>query len=358
MLGDKPKDLYPDQGVVGSSFNTEISLSDLKSRIKAIADLVSQGKGVADYEECLRLKFQYERIPWEPYPIEIPIQSGLASGAVITSGTAGGHYYRIYFFSGPDKDFFEIVLEDDDEIPNNGYHRTAKTLRPLDAGDYSLVYHQMLGILRLCIGSPVEAYTDIPVANWTIQAPAPAGTLHEAFFDPVAIGDAVGANSANGILTPAAFPTASAADAQIRRIDWASDAINIEIANPPASLADHHIDFIALDGTVALRLAFSYAVVADAGAVRAFSWGVCGRPWDAGDKLMLRVSESASGLAGAASNELCENADAPTLSATPAPDALQTASPAPASTATVAPDTQPAQTPMPALSPTTTSTPR
>ena len=359
MLGDKPKDLYPDQGVVGASFDTEISLADLKSRIKAVANLVSQGKGVADYEKCLRIKYENERIPWEPYSIELPIESGLASGAVITSGTAGGHYYRIYFFSGPDKDFFEIVNEDDDEIPHNGYHRTAKTLRPLAAGEYSLVYHQMLGILRLCIGSPVDAYTDTPTANWTIRATSPAGTLHEAFFDPIAIGASVGVDSANGILTPAAFQTASGADAELRRIDWASDAINIEIANPPASLADHHIDFIALDGSIALRLDFGDAAVADAGAVRTFSWGVCGRPWHAGDKLMMRISESAAGLAEAASQASCEGEDAlmqtPVPSTTFTPESSTPASPTPTSVSTVAPDAQP---PAPAPSSTAAPTPR
>ena len=329
MLGEKPKDLYPGQGVVGSSFDTDISLSDLKSRIKAVADLVNQGEGSLQYQECLRLKFKSERIPWSPYSLEFPIKSGLAKGTVINSTSAEGHYYGIYFFAGPDKNLFEIIIEDEDTKPYTIYHRTAKTLRPLIAGTYSVVYHQQIGILRFCIGSPVEAYTDKPTANWTIIATAPAGTLHEAFFDPVAIGAAVGADSANGVLTPAEFPTASGADAQIRRIDWASDAVNIEIANPPASLADHHIDFIALDGAIALRLAFGDAAVADAGAVRTFSWGVCGRPWDAGDKLMLRISESAAGLAGAANGASCEDADAPTPSATPPLDSQAAPTPTP-----------------------------
>ena len=365
MLGENPNDPHVQSAAGFSSFDADISLSALKSRIKAVADLVAQGEGVVEYEECLRMKFMLERIPWEPYAIELPIQSGRRAGAVVISDALGGReYYGIYFFSGADESFFEIVIEDDDSDPYEIYHRTAKTLRPLVAGDYSVVYHQMPGILRACIDSPVEGYTDIPTANWTIRATAPEGTLHEAFFDLVAIGAAVGADSANGTLTPAAFPTASGADAEIRRIDWASDAVKIEIANPPASLADHHIDFIALDGSIALRLALGDAAVADAGAVRAFRWSVCGRPWDAGDKLMLRISESASGLAGTAGQRACADADAdapmqaPMPSATPLPGAPPTAILAPASIATVAPDTQPTQAPAPAPSQTATSTPR
>ena len=322
MLGNAPKDLYPQQGVAGASFNTDISLAELKTRIGTVTALINQGNEIAGYEECLQIKLERERTPWNPYSLEFPIQSGLSAGAIIDSASAGGtQHYGIYFFTGADKSLFEIIIEDDDDNPYNVYHRTVKTLRPLIAGDYSVIYHQMLGILRPCIGSPVESYTDTPTANWTIRATAPAGTLHEAFFDPVAIGAAVGADGANGILTPAAFPTASAAAAEILRIDWASDVVTIEIANPPASLANHHIDFIALDGSIALRLAFADAAVADAGDVRTFSWGVCGRPWDAGDKLMLRIRESAPGLAGAESNESCLGEPEPTQK--PAPSATR-----------------------------------
>lgn len=100
-------------------------------------------------------------------------------------------------------------------------------------------------------------------------------------------------------------------------MDWESKTAKIEIANPPASLADHRIDFIALDGSVALRLDFGDAAVADAGDVRTFSWGVCGQPWSAGDKLMLRISESLAELVGATGNASCLGEIEPTPSATP-----------------------------------------
>lgn len=321
MLGDKPKDAYPRQNAVGtSSFDTDISLSELKSQIQIMTDLLKQGENIQNYEECLRTKYRIIRIPWTPYSLEVPVKSGLAAGSVIDSGGTGDEYYGIYFFSGIDKDSFEIAIEDNDTDPYNGYFRVAKTTRPLPQGDYSIIYHQNPGILRICRSSPKDESVDTPTANWTIRATAPAGTLHEAFFDPVAIGAAVGADSTNGALTPAAFPAAGGADAEIRRVDWASDVVTIEIANPPASLANHRIDFIALDGSVALRLDFGDAAVADAESVRAFRWGVCKQPWSAGDKLMLRISESAADVAGAANDASCMGEAEATSSATPAPD--------------------------------------
>ena len=75
---------------------------------------------------------------------------------------------------------------------------------------------------------------------------------------------------------------------------------------PHNLLAGHHIDFIALDGTVSLRLDFDDAVEisADDG-VSALSWGVCVQPWEDGDKLMIRISESGADLTGATNDEEC-----------------------------------------------------
>ena len=331
MLGETPKDLYQDQGVArSSSFDTDISLSDLKSRVKAVADMVKQGEDVAVYEECLRQKYSAFRSPHGPYTREFQVRVALWAGRVVDSSVYAGDEYDIFFLEGDDKRFFEFDIRDADDDPFNGYSGRLKTTRPLVRGDYSVMYHRMSGSIMPCIDASAGGRRDVPVADvtWTIRVTAPARTLHEAFFDPVAIGAAVGADSANGILTPAAFPATNAA-AQIRRIDWASDAVTIEIANPPASLANHHIDFIALDGAIALRLAFGDAAIADAGAVRAFSWGVCGRPWDAGDMLMLRISESAPGLEGVAGRVACEDADAPAPSAPPALDSQPAQTPAP-----------------------------
>ena len=353
MLGDEPRDFRPDKGAMRSAwFATDISLAGLKSRIKAVADMVKQGEGVEGYEECLRRKFSYFRYIYGPYTREFQIQSGLWSGSVVNSRFYRSDEYDIYFFEGDDKRFFEFDLEDDDGDPLNGYYPTLKITRPLIRGAYSVMHYHLSGKIMPCIDASADGRRDVPVRDvtWIIRATAPAGTLHEAFFDPVAIGAAVGADSDNGALTPAAFPAtggvivnhskppdlvaqtpsafpgASGVDAEIRRVAWESDAVTIEIANPPVSLfANHHIDFIAQDGNIPLRLDFDDAAVADAGVVRTFSWVRCGQPWQAGDMLMLRISESPPDLAGVTNRTSCSDAAAeqtptPIPALTPTPE--------------------------------------
>lgn len=351
MLGNEPRDFWTNMGAVGSSwFAADISLADLKSRIKAVADMVKQGEGVEGYEECLRLKFWLFRMPYA-YTREFQIRSGLWSGSVVNSRFYRSDEYDIYFFEGDDKRFFEFDLEDDDGDPLNGYYPTLKITRPLIRGAYSVMHYHLSGKIMPCIDASADGRRDVPVRDvtWIIRATAPAGTLHEAFFDPVAIGAAVGADSDNGALTPAAFPAtggvivnhskppdlvaqtpsafpgASGVDAEIRRVAWESDVVTIEIANPPVHLlANHHIDFIAQDGNIPLRLDFDDAAVADAGVVRTFSWVRCGQPWQAGDMLMLRISESPADLEGATSRTSCSDAAA---AQTPTPISAMTPTP-------------------------------
>ena len=86
----------------------------------------------------------------------------------------------------------------------------------------------------------------------------------------------------------------------ISRIEWESGREGIELGPHGATgLANHHMDFIALDGSVPLRLDFDDAVEVESDGKRALVWNVCDQPWESGDLLMLRVSESEPGLTGA-----------------------------------------------------------
>ena len=330
MLGNRPKDVYGGAMARSSWFATDISLSDLKSRINAVADMVKQSGGWAGYEECLRAKFRWFRMPYGPYPQEFRIRAAASAGSVVDSRRYSGDEYDIFFLEGDDKRFFEVDIEDADDDPVNGYSRRLKITRPLARGDYSVRYHHLPGFIRPCIDASAGGRRDFPVGDetWTIRATAPAGTLHEAFFDPVSIfdpvtsGAAVGADGDNGMLTPAAFSATGSPDAEIRRVDWRADVVKIEIADMSASIVNHHIDFIELDGSILLRLDFDDAVVADAEAVRTFSWIRCGLPWQAGDKVMLRIRESPADLEGATNLTSCSDAATPTPSPamTPTPE--------------------------------------
>ena len=85
----------------------------------------------------------------------------------------------------------------------------------------------------------------------------PPGTLHEAFFDPVDIGTAVGADSSDGVLKPAAF-TVGGANTTISSLKWEAGTATMALS-PSASLSGYAIDFIALDGSVSLTLSFDDA---------------------------------------------------------------------------------------------------
>ena len=54
------------------------------------------------------------------------------------------------------------------------------------------------------------------------------------------------------------------------RIEWESGHVVMRL-EPHDSVADHHVDFIALDGSVALRLDFDDAAEAS---TPALAWGV------------------------------------------------------------------------------------
>ena len=122
---------------------------------------------------------------------------------------------------------------------------------------------------------------------------APAGALHEAFFDPAPDGTAVAAGDTNGVLKPAAFTDANGASATLERIAWESEVggsgtIKLQV-NPPTGLTDQEVNFIALDGSVTLSLQVANATVDAANST--LSWIVGSQPWQSGDKLMMRIRE-------------------------------------------------------------------
>ena len=123
------------------------------------------------------------------------------------------------------------------------------------------------------------------------------GGASEAFFDPIYVTStaAVGADASNGVLKPTAF-SSGGATTTIAGVGWASRRVSIDAS---ASLpAGHHVDFLSLDGSVALRLGVDDAVdTAKTGGGRSMSWGGCAQPWKGGDKLMLRISRSPADLA-------------------------------------------------------------
>ena len=119
-----------------------------------------------------------------------------------------------------------------------------------------------------------------------VTVSAPEGTLHELFFDPVAVGSFVAADATNGVLKPAAFTDANGGSATIGSVSWESGTVEIEVT-PDDALDYHIVDIIELDGTVSLSLDVADATVDSVNDT--LNWSVASQPWDDGDRLMVRI---------------------------------------------------------------------
>ena len=332
------------------------SVEELRERIEAMAALLREGEGIEGWKECIGSKLLYanylrkyraEHGEDPPNAAEIgPLPSGQPAGFTAHSGDIlGGSGYYKEWLTGEDTEFFQILIVEGGQVitPDfwatrnqiTHYETEIRATRPLPAGLYEIYIHGQ---------APREIPCDFvqPPAIWRFTFESSEGTLHEAFFDPVALGDAVGADGASGVLKPAAF-TFDGSDAAIRRIDWLDGQARMSLS-PRAPLADHHTDFIALDGSVSLRLDFDDAVaVVDDGGEQTLVWGVCSQPWQSGDLLMLRISESPADLAGATFNTDCAPSETP-VSPTATPEVTPTETPVPTPTAA------PTLTPIPTVS--------
>ncbi len=285
-----------------------IALAELKARIVELEREVSLGDGSEEYRRCVIGKYAWEREV--RYNIEIwgpdfyheshgyDIASGLPAGSKVFEDRFAGYrafeahpiWREVFWLEGKDSDLFDA------NWPGMVY-----SARPLPAGEYMLYYNGRLYQYIICDAYPEQVRNSV---EHFVTVTAPDGTLHEAFFDPVEVGSTVGADDSNGVLKPASFEAEGGVVTIIGRIEWESQQVRMEFS-PSAPPSGHHVDFIALDGTVALQLKIDDATVTVDGGGTALSWGVCSQPWETGDKLMLRISENAPDLTGATNDTEC-----------------------------------------------------
>ena len=278
--------LYLDNPSDESEAST-MKLSDLKTRIVTVGNMLDDS--IEGHKECLLWKFVEERSsrPRLPEFIQVStmeVDSGQPSGSRLYtfSGQNVGGYSR-HFAEGPDGDLFTIPNSDDDTDPANGYSANLRNTRPLPAGQYVIHTGRQFGIAQPC------NHVSQVRRKLTVNAVSPEGTLHELFFDPVAVGSGVAADATNGVLKPSSFTGANGASASIEGISYESSTVRVEVT-PDDALAGHIVDIIELDGTVSLSLDDADATVDVANDT--LSWSVSSQPWEDGDKLMVRIREA------------------------------------------------------------------
>ncbi len=282
-----------------------VSLTELRAQIAATAAELRAGQGVAGFTDCIRGRIGHARhrraVPWTPFQEAATLASGSGAGTEVYKerNEYGEPQYSRWWLSGPAPERFQTLIIDDDDQSGNGYDHALATARPLPAGTYRVHYNWQHYSEIPCNSVPHDTYRD-----WTVTVTAPAGTVHEAFFDPVAIDAGVGADDANGALEPTAFSIGETA-VSLQRLGWEGQQLELELSAAVA-LAGHYLDVIALDGSVALRLSLDDATTAatDAGG-QAWRWRSCASPWAAGDQLMLRLHHSATVLSDATVSPGC-----------------------------------------------------
>ena len=324
-----------------------VSFADLRSKIAELEATLASGAGIQGFRNCIWGKIRRQRHrrarPWTPSQREATLASGSTAGTEVYRKHNPSYYrepqYHRFWLSGPDMDLFRTLVDDEDSVSSNGYDHTLALARPVPVGEYRVRYNKQHYSRFPCNFVPDDAYD-----AWTVTVTAPQGVLHEAFFDPVAIGSAVGADGTNGVLKPAVF-TVGSASATITGLKWESGTATM-VLSPSASLAGHAVDFIALDGSVTTTLSFDDATQGGSGAL---TWSVAAQPWNAGDLLMLRI-RSANVI-------ITPPTATPTPTPTAAPTATPTATPTPAATPTPTPTPMATPTPTPTPTPTSTPTP-
>ena len=288
-----------------------ITLADLRARIAALAAELQGGDGIAGFANCIEGQILHARhrraVPFLPPKEAATLASGAGVGTEVRRETFAYNepQYNRSWLSGPDAALFQAVVIDDDGQSRTGYTDQVRTARPLPAGAYqlhsNLNYHEDFP----CRFVPLDAYSEV-----TVTVTAPAGTVHEAFFDPAALGSGVvGRDAAHGVLAPAAVGTAggaagasgsSATSATLRRLTWDAGQLRLDVAG--TTLAGQQLELIRLDGTVGLTLRGDAATRTATAGGHELRWPVCAQPWQPGERLMLRISAAPAGTPPAASS--------------------------------------------------------
>ena len=253
------------------------------------------------YDDCIAYSLYIIRIArdYEAY-YGIPITKSRVSEYQIESGTGKGTYkfldwesrrdasdgpnqYARYIIFGRDAALFKSRIHDDDDFSRNGYDVDVIARRPLPEGEYRFKFTTHSFVTQAC------DFKSDRFLIFDVEAIAPAGSVHEAFFDPATTTAGVGylatTSTSTGVLEPAAFSVGGRAIA-ITGLTWQNGRVVLTLDRFGSWLDG--FSFIEPDGTFGLVLSGSEATADRAAGT--LTWAVPERPWTAGDQLMLRIA--------------------------------------------------------------------
>ncbi len=214
-----------------SSSTSSVSLSGLKAKLAAIEAEIARGDGSQAYRDCIIATYFYNRPElYQDMLFEATVESGAPAGTTVYTYSYAEHYLERYGPTEPDN-YGEYWLEGRDaDLFGRRYPGHLHNKRPLPAGEYRSFSLARSREMKLCQG---DAWAQRGKFENVITLTAPAGTLAEAFFDPVADGGATTATTTVGT------------------IRYESNTVKATLT---PTVTNHVLDFIALDGSVALSL--------------------------------------------------------------------------------------------------------
>ena len=263
-----------------------IALAELKQKIADLQAEVDAGDGSEEYRKCVYWKYAWTSfIEYKKqenggaYP-QVHTDAEIASGAPEGTEVAQDrHAPFIISELGPTEpedspEGTYVLFGEDVERFDYRYPGVVYVARPLPQGEYKVFWGGVPIDFIPCDGWPTEAKERDELV---VTVTAPTGTLHEAFFDPVALsGGGVGATGSSGVIDPDEF-TVGSDDVKIDGLEWLNGGVSLTL-DRYVPLSGQTLDFIELDGSISTSLDFAGALVNES--VGMWSWSVDSQPWE------------------------------------------------------------------------------
>ena len=271
-----------------------VSLTELRSTIS----WVGGGENVPRYDDCIRsvihhytwhndYETHYGKVYDSPH-YDVELRSGMSENVSIESLGARGALYERVWVEGADAKQFRAQIIDADDNPANGYIADASAVRPLPSGIYEVTTRSQYWEFIPCNFIPSKS----GIAEYSVTVTAPAGTVHEAFFDPVALAGRVGADTSGnaGVLSPRHM-TVKGKSAYLESLSWQSGEVTLGLMSG-TDLSGLALDVIDIDGQTSQSLTTNDAAVDSA--KKTYTWPVADAPWAAGDLLMICLRDAST----------------------------------------------------------------